>query len=60
MKIDRNKSDYPNSISAVIFRIGNFNYREYLKKELTNYAEEDLNLPHLEPYLLPDGTIYVG
>jgi hypothetical protein len=43
-----------------VYRIGNFNYKEYLKQESKNYDVDDLNLPHLDPYLLPDGSVYVG
>lgn len=52
IKTDRKSSDYPSAIHNVIYRIGNFNYKEYLKKIIHEYDEDDLNLPHLDPYIL--------
>ncbi|CAD8114094.1 unnamed protein product [Paramecium primaurelia] len=56
-KVERNFCEYSTIVNNLIYKIGNFNYKEYLKQ--LNYTEDELTLPHHEPYQLQDGTIYV-
>lgn len=61
-QLDKSPTDYHPVVQQLIYRIGPFLYKEYLKCESRWYnpTEEDLELPYLAPFMLPGDIIYIG